>query len=307
MTMSASDGASGDSPIFTLFVEQSLALIEETLDQFLRTCDPTQNLLYEAARYSVLSKGKRMRPLFCMATAAIYDVPPIDSFEAAASLELIHTYSLIHDDLPAMDDDDFRRGMPTTHRVYGEAEAILTGDFLLNASFGWLANLHCRAEQRLDLIKALAHAGGARGLIGGQMLDIRGVLEPPSLSQLETIHRRKSGKLFGAALEFGAILGNASDGERAKLAEIGELFGLAFQIADDVLDLVDSEEKHGRALSSDVAKGKKTHALLLGIEGARSLAQSTFESCFQQLHALNRETALLEMLLRWSAKRMVRP
>lgn len=205
--------------------------INATLDSLVREKTVAHNLLYQAARYSLLSEGKRIRPQLTIGVGQMLGAPLNHLLVPSCALELIHTYSLIHDDLPAMDDDDFRRGKPSLHKAFGEAEAILTGDFLLTYAFEILSEApHIDDATKVKLIKTLAHASGGDGMVGGQLLDIS------KKSSRDEINAKKTGALFTAAVEFGAIIAKAREPIFSKLTQFGQKIGLLFQLCDDILD-----------------------------------------------------------------------
>jgi geranylgeranyl diphosphate synthase type II len=239
----------------------------------------TPERLAEAMAYSLLGGGKRLRPVLALAafeacSGAREDEPVVRDF--AVALESVHTYSLIHDDLPAMDDDDLRRGRPTCHRVFGEATAILAGDALLTEAFGILAG---GAEpQRARLVGLLARAAGSSGMVGGQQLDLdmtgrRNDDELPLVEEIERVHRGKTGALLAASVEGGAVAARADERRVASLRSFGEALGLAFQIADDILDVVGDPQAMGKSGGGDEARGKPTYPALVGLERARELAR----------------------------------
>lgn len=241
--------------------------------------------LFSSAQYALLSGGKRLRPLLTVLTAEAYGAKKESALDPACALELIHTYSLIHDDLPCMDDDDLRRGQPTLHKAYPEWQALLTGDYLLTYAFQILSEAPGLSErQKIELIQVLSANAGAYGLIGGQVMDL--LYTPTSLAWplLEQIHRCKTGALFSTALEFGAIIAEAPHEDRKTLQEIGYPMGLAFQIADDLLD----------AESGDI--GKTTAVSLLGKEGAEKKVEDLLALCLEKLTTLSRPTPSLATL-----------
>ena len=212
---------------------------------------------------------------------------PQQVLPAACAIEMIHSYSLIHDDLPAMDDDDFRRGQPTNHKVYGEATAILAGDGLLTEAFILLSSpdvwQDVPAEDRREVIHLLARSAGSRGMVGGQVVDMKSEGKPIDLPTLEYIHTHKTGALILAAIESGAILGGADAVQRRALCRYGEAAGLAFQVADDILDIVADQKELGKDVGSDQARGKATYPALLGLDGARQRARELRELAFSSL------------------------
>lgn len=232
----------------------------------------------EAMRYSLEAGGKRVRPILCLLAAEAVGASPEVALSGALALEYLHTYSLIHDDLPAMDDDDLRRGKPTCHVAFGEAHAILAGDGLQAEAFAVLASdASIPAEARVDAIALLAEASGWRGMVGGQALDLEGeALAAYGLDHLKTIHRLKTGALLRASLEIGAVLGGATPPQREALRNAGAALGLAFQIQDDILDATSDAAALGKRAGKDVERGKITYPALLGLEGARqALAEAT--------------------------------
>jgi geranylgeranyl diphosphate synthase type II len=230
--------------------------------------------IFRAMRYSLFAGGKRIRPILCMeaAKAVRDDVPGVET--VACTLEMIHTYSLIHDDLPALDNDDYRRGKLTNHRVFGEAMAILAGDALLTLAFHTLATLP-ESAQPARLVAELSSAAGAwNGMIGGQVADIEGEKQPPTRDLLEYIHRAKTGALLRASLRLGAIWAGSSESQLAALTCYGEHVGLAFQIVDDILDVEESSAALGKTAGKDAHQGKITFPAVYGLEASRAMAQT---------------------------------
>ncbi|OJW23051.1 MAG: farnesyl-diphosphate synthase [Planctomycetales bacterium 71-10] len=234
--------------------------------------------LASAMRYSVLGGGKRLRPVLCLMAAEACGAPWADAIAPALALELIHTYSLIHDDLPAMDDDDLRRGRPTCHKQFDEATAILAGDGLLTLAFELVAKGVRPAESAAECVRLLAEAAGPSGMVGGQMADLQAEERSAegtegSAAELEAIHRRKTGALLRAPLEMGAAVAGAPAAEREALAAYGRAVGLAFQVVDDLLDVVGDEAKMGKRVGKDSGHGKWTYPRFLGVEGSREKAR----------------------------------
>ena len=236
-----------------------------------------------AMRYSLFVGGKRVRPILCLAAGrCVSDNPDIDALllPAACALECIHTYSLIHDDLPAMDNDDLRRGQPTCHKKFGEAEAILAGDGLLTYGFDLLSNPEFpgpTAETRLQMISCLARAAGSLGMVGGQFLDIDSEEKEIPFTQLQTIHRAKTGALITAAVRMGGLGGNGGDQQLEQLTAYGKAVGLAFQIVDDLLDVTASTEQLGKTAGSDAQHGKATYPAFFGVDKTRELAREAVD------------------------------
>ncbi|WP_438816401.1 polyprenyl synthetase family protein [Taklimakanibacter lacteus] len=250
--------------------------IEAYLDQLLPEGAARAPRLVAAMRYALLAPGKRIRPFFVAESARLFGVAERSALQAGAALECVHCYSLIHDDLPAMDDDDLRRGRPTVHRAFDEATAILAGDALLTFAFEILgsAETHRDAQVRGELIAELARAAGKDGMAGGQMLDLQAESENVAdLGRIITLQAMKTGALFRFACQASAILGQAGTAERAALTVYAERIGLAFQIADDILDVEASSATLGKATGKDKAAGKATFVDLLGLDGARAEAQ----------------------------------
>ncbi len=262
--------------------------IETKLDQLLSARPHTPHqLLFEAARYSLLSPGKRLRPLLTLATAEAYETPLEKALHPACALEMIHTYSLIHDDLPCMDDDDLRRGQPTLHKVYPEGHAVLTGDFLLTYAFQILSEApHLSAEQRLQLIQCLSKNSGADGMIGGQVVDLSAPFingSDADWALLQFVHLHKTAALIKTALEFGGIIAEAPPEDLAHLQAAGTHLGLGFQMVDDILD-------------ADQEQTKVTAVSLLGLSQAQDLIQALFASALQALSALSRPAPTLAQI-----------
>lgn len=286
-------------------VQADLARLIPLLDAQLAT--PFQageaQRLAEAMRYSLEAGGKRVRPVLCLLAAEAVGGEASDALAGAVALEYVHTYSLIHDDLPAMDDDDLRRGRPTNHKVYGEGHAILAGDGLLTEAFGTLANGPGDPARRLEALTILADAAGWRGMVGGQALDLEGeTLAQYDLAHLQVIHRLKTGALLRASLEMGAILGGATAADRAALRAYGEAIGLAFQIQDDILDATATDADLGKRAGKDAGRGKITYPSLLGLDGARKALEEATETALCQLASLPNRTSL-EAWARYLAQR----
>lgn len=249
--------------------------INQALERLIPAGDAQPAIIHQAMRYSLEAGGKRLRPILCLAAAAAVGGDETVVLPAACAVECIHTYSLIHDDLPAMDDDDLRRGQPTNHKVFGEAIAILAGDALLTEAFRLLTEQmtgSCRPDQQLRAIGELATASGSQGLVGGQVVDMqweRSEISGDEAATLEYIHRHKTGDLLTASVRVGAILGGATPEELHALSGYARALGLAFQIADDLLDLTGSEAKLGKRVRKDEAHGKLTYPGVHGIAESR--------------------------------------
>ena len=248
--------------------------VETVLERVLPKPHGLHARVHEAMRYAIFAGGKRLRPFLVLASAGLFGVERSRSLRVAAAIESVHTYSLIHDDLPCMDDDDLRRGRPTTHVAFDEATAVLAGDALLTVAFEILSGreTHPSAEVRCQLIDKLARAAGSNGMIGGQMIDMEAENRPLESDDVVLLQRMKTGALFEFSCEAGPILAEAGDDDRERLKDNERQFGLIFQITDDLLDATGSAEKTGKQVGKDEAKGKATLVSILGVEGARAEA-----------------------------------
>ena len=257
----------------------------------------------EAMRYAALGQGKRLRPFLVVESAALFGVPRAQALRAGAALECVHCYSLVHDDLPAMDDDDLRRGKPTTHKAFDEATAILAGDALLTYAFEILGeeDTHPDPKVRLRLVSGLAKAAGVAGMVGGQMLDIEAESRfETGISQIELIQSLKTGALFRFACEAGAIMGGA---DPAPLIRYAGKIGLAFQIADDILDVESTPEALGKATQKDKEMGKATFVDLLGMDEAKARAAALVEEAIASLAVYGEKAAVLNAAARFIVER----
>ncbi|MEL7564209.1 MAG: polyprenyl synthetase family protein [Dehalobacterium sp.] len=263
-----------------LYFQEKVALVNQHLDILLPAGNIKPQILHQAMRYSVFAGGKRLRPVLFLATLEALDYPEEDFLPFACALELIHTYSLIHDDLPAMDNDDYRRGMPTCHKKFGEAQAILAGDALLTFAFNLML---MRKDKRmfpdriLNAIDEVAYGAGLKGMIIGQVVDMESENKKISLEELKYIHCHKTGALFSASIRSAAILSGCDQTTLEKLLGYAENLGLAFQITDDILDVIGDEKKLGKPVGSDEKKQKATYPSLLGIEESRKLAKEAID------------------------------
>ena len=270
------------------YLEERRLQVDEALGRYLPDAGDHPKEIHEAVRYSVFAGGKRLRPILVLAAAEAAGGQVEHALPAAAAIELIHTYSLIHDDLPAMDDDDFRRGRPTCHKVYGEALAILAGDALLTQAFillsGEPSSIRADAVVRLRVINEIAQAAGSRGMVGGQVVDILQEDREVDLATLLYLHTHKTGSLIRACLRVGGIISSAGSEQMEALTRYGDRIGLAFQIVDDILDLEGSLQALGKRAGSDLRKKKATFPGLLGLEESRQRARSLVG---EAKHALN--------------------
>ena len=274
------------------------AEVERALDELLTIPEGAEARVVEAMRYAVLGGGKRMRAFMVMETATMFGVDRRCSARVAASVEMLHAYSLVHDDLPAMDDDDLRRGKPSTHIAFDEATAILAGDALQTRAFEVLAehDTHSNPDARCELVLALAAASGARGMVGGQMIDIASEGLELTADEIGRLQALKTGRLIQYAAEAGAILGRANQMQRHLLASYGRDVGAAFQIADDILDVEGTAEDVGKATGKDAAAGKATLVSILGLERARSQADALAEQAAHHLDSFGDKAQHLRAL-----------
>jgi geranylgeranyl diphosphate synthase type II len=279
------------------YLAQQQKLVDAELDRLVPPESTAPATIHRAMRYSLFAGGKRIRPILCIEAARTVTDGAEGVIAAACALELIHTYSLIHDDLPALDNDDYRRGKLTNHKVFGDAMAILAGDALLTIAFQVLAQLPAPADRVVRLVQELATASGTvGGMIGGQVADLEGEGKPPEAELLETIHRAKTGALLRASLRLGAIYAGASDEEYQALSRYGEHIGLAFQIVDDILDVEESSEALGKTAGKDAAQHKITFPAVYGLETSRQMAQRECERAHEVLGAFGHRAARLHEL-----------
>ncbi len=271
------------------FLGESQRLIDAALDRLTPPASALPETIHKAMRYSLFAGGKRIRPVLCLQAAAAVSGEPGETvpgaMNAACSLEMIHTYSLIHDDLPALDNDDYRRGKPTCHKVFGDAMAILAGDSLFTLAIQTLAVIEgLAADRKVELIRELSFASGTvDGMIGGQVTDIEGERQPPTAELLDRIHRAKTGALLRASVRMGGICAGADAGGVLALSDYGEHVGLAFQIVDDILDVEESSQALGKTAGKDAAQGKITFPAVYGLETSRAMAS---EECVKAHAAL---------------------
>ncbi len=273
------------------YLEEKRQLVDRYLEAHLPPEGTSPAVLHEAIRYSLLAGGKRIRPILTIAAAEAIGSPPGSLLPVACAFEFIHTYSLIHDDLPAMDNDDFRRGKPTNHKVYGDGMAILAGDGLQTMAFEWCsrADLVNDIEPfvQIQIIAELAVGSGNQGMVGGQVLDIQAENQQVELAELQNIHAHKTGKLIRASVRVGALLSGASLTQFEQLTGYAEDIGLAFQIADDVLNVTGTREELGKDANTDAERGKQTYPSFYGLEGAKKLAQECADRAIGRLRSFD--------------------
>lgn len=252
------------------YLKDRADLVDRTLEAVLPPEDCRPGRLHASMRYAVLGGGKRLRPVLAMAAAEAVGADSVAVLREACAFELVHTYTLVHDDLPAMDDDDFRRGRSATHKMYGEATAILAGDALQPLAFAVLASGAHPAEKKIEAIRLLAEACGSQGIVGGQMVDIESEGKHIDAAELDYIHRHKTGCLLRASVLLGAVLGGCSPEQYRRLNDYGEAIGLCFQITDDILDVLGTSAELGKPAGSDQVRGKATYPSINGMEASRS-------------------------------------
>jgi geranylgeranyl diphosphate synthase type II len=286
-----------------VYLEERRNLINRTLEGYLPAVRGPAFRVVQAMHYSLFVGGKRLRPILCLAAAEAVGGDSGEALPVACALEMIHTYSLIHDDLPAMDDDDLRRGKPTCHKQFDEATAILAGDGLLTEAFHILAAAAPRFPDReamlLDIIELLAKAAGYQGMVGGQMLDLMAEGRKITLKEMETVHRLKTGALLTAATRAGALVGGGNRHEVTALTAYGERFGLAFQITDDLLDVEGTTEEIGKPAGSDEKRHKATYPALVGPEASRQWAKRLVEEAVAELAPFRERAAPLRELAQY--------
>ncbi|WP_342559455.1 polyprenyl synthetase family protein [Metasolibacillus sp. FSL K6-0083] len=286
----------------TTFIETHTPAIENRMyDLVGEIVAPAQ--LKESMLYSLKAGGKRIRPLFVAAVCDYFKTDFVPAYTVGSCVEMIHTYSLIHDDLPCMDDDDMRRGKPTNHIVYGEALATLAGDALNTLSFGILARMPVANDVKVELIDLLSAAAGAEGMVGGQVLDMDGEKRQLNLQELEQVHMNKTGALLRFSIESGAVLSGATAEERAALVEYAHHIGLAFQIQDDILDIEGTTEQLGKTAGKDIASEKSTYPALLTLEGAKEKLNDHFVLALAALNRLSGDSRVLRDLATYIVKR----
>jgi geranylgeranyl pyrophosphate synthase len=287
------------------FFNRSTKAVDESLDALIPTASTEPRRLHEAIRWSLFAGGKRFRPVLVLAVGRTFDAPVEKLTRTAAAVEMIHTYSLIHDDLPSMDNDDLRRGRLTCHKKFDEATAILAGDVLETMAFQAVAeDDQLPAEMRVDLIAELARAAGTPfGMVAGQQLDLEAEGREASIVEIEQIHRLKTGALITACGKAGAIIGGAVENELEAVAEYSARLGLLFQITDDLLDVTRSTEDLGKTAMKDVAANKATYPSVYGAEATAELARSLCEEALATLGKIDRPTELLKAIARYTLER----
>jgi geranylgeranyl diphosphate synthase type II len=291
-------------------LEQGREAADAALERLLPPATQHPTSIHQAMRHSVFAGGKRLRPILCMEAGRLIGgssrggALPTGIEDVGAALEMLHTYSLIHDDLPALDNDDLRRGRPTCHKLFGEATAILAGDALQTQAYEVLAQIQCPAEARVAIIREVAHATGTiDGMIGGQVVDLEAEHKKPDLATLEYIHRSKTAALITASVVSGGMYAGATATEVDQLRTYGQSIGLAFQIVDDVLDVTQTSEQLGKTAGKDTAAEKATYPALFGVEESVRRADALVEQACAQLDSFGKSAETLKSLARFLAQR----
>jgi geranylgeranyl diphosphate synthase type II len=289
------------------YLETQRLKVDKSLQDVFRKPGDCPKVLWESMKYSIFAGGKRLRPVLCLASAEVVGLPEKPALRIACALELIHTYSLIHDDLPALDNDDYRRGRKTNHKVYGEAMAILAGDGLLTLAFQWLADPSaCPAKYRKNLssvVYELAWHAGYPGMVGGQVDDVISEKKKPNLPKVLSIHRRKTGALLLSSTRLPALLAGAAPAQVKALTEYGRSAGLAFQIVDDILNEIGDSKKMGKSAGSDRERGKMTYPAAVGLERSKKEVQALTDKAVLSLKVFGNKGEPLKALVRHMAER----
>ena len=287
-------------------MSDSVRAVDEVIDRLLNKPDGPEARVFEAMRYAALAPGKRLRPFLVLASSHLFGVSQRSALQAAVAIELLHTYSLVHDDLPAMDDSDLRRGRPTCHKAFDEATAILAGDGLLTLAFEVLADpdTHGDPAVRVELVSCLAKAAGAAGMVGGQQIDLLAEHDHTlDIGAITRLQRLKTGALIAFSCEAGAVLGKAPAENRKALIGYAHDLGLAFQIADDLLDAESTEAETGKSVGRDAEAGKATFVSILGLEGAKKQARALVEQAIGQLDPFGAKADLLRQVAHFVVER----
>ena len=285
---------------------EAASAVDQLIDRLLTVPDGPEARVYEAMRYSAQAPGKRLRPFLVLASASLFGVSLTSALQVAAAIEMVHTYSLIHDDLPAMDDSDLRRGRPTCHKVYDDATAILAGDGLLTMAFEVLADADTHGDPavRCELISYLAKCAGPAGMVGGQMIDLQAEHDSTlDIGAITRLQRLKTGALIAFSCEAGAILGKASPETRKLLHAYAHDIGLAFQIADDLLDAEGTEAETGKSVARDAEAGKATFVSILGLDGAKTQARALVDQALNHLEQFGDKAELLRQVAHFVIQR----
>jgi len=289
------------------YLSKKREMVDAALKDYLPEPEGLTSDLIEAMRYSLFAGGKRLRPILCLAGADAVGPLEKDPLPVACALELIHTYSLIHDDLPLMDDDDLRRGKPTSHKVFGEPMALLAGDGLLTEAFRLMTSpemsVRISADRLLRVIRLIAHAAGYGGMVGGQAVDIQWEGRKADLQVVKFMHTHKTGALITASVVSGAMLGGAGESEISAITAYGEHIGLAFQIADDILDIEGDSAALGKRVGADIQKGKMTYPAVLGMEESKDIQNTLVQTAIQDLRPFGSSAEPLRQIARYIIER----
>lgn len=296
-----------DLAAFKHELEKRKQYIDTCLKQYLAKEDAFPQVIHKAMHYAVFNGGKRLRPIMVLEGARLAGGNQESAVPIACALEMIHSYSLVHDDLPAMDNDEMRRGKPTCHIVFGEANAILTGDALLTGAFAVMTEAAAFPDVKLvnlvRVIREIADSAGSEGMVGGQVIDLESEGKDIDYDTLKILHSLKTGKLFQAALRSGAIIANMEPQGLAAVDEYAKNFGLAFQITDDILDISGNQEILGKPTGSDARNGKNTYPGLFGLDKSRQMAESCVEACIRSLEGFGPEADFLRQLALFTLQR----
>lgn len=290
------------------YLKERCQLVDSALEKYLPNENELPSVLHKAMRYSVFAGGKRVRPILLLAACEAVGGDINNALPAACAMEMIHTYSLVHDDLPAMDNDDFRRGRPTSHKVFGEATAILAGDALLTEAFILLSNREAADSvepgKLLQVIGEIGRCAGSRGMIGGQVVDMESEGKPEiDFATVQYIHTRKTGALIKASIRAGALLGGADQASEKALVKYGEAVGLAFQIADDILDIEGTTEEIGKDAGSDQERGKATYPSIIGLTESKRRAAELVDVALEALAGFDDKADALREIAAYIVKR----
>jgi geranylgeranyl diphosphate synthase type II len=288
-------------------IQKRKEYIDSCLQKYLAGADTYPAVIHEAMRYAIFNGGKRLRPIMVLEGARLAGGKEENAVPIACALEMIHAYSLVHDDLPAMDNDDLRRGKPTCHIVFGEANAILTGDALLTEAFAVMTEAAqlpgVKLENLVRVIREMANAAGSQGMVGGQVVDLESEGKSIDFETLKVLHSLKTGKLFQVALRSGAIISDMNQAGLEAVDEYARNFGLAFQITDDILDVSGNQELIGKPTGSDAKNGKTTYTSLFGLDKSRELAGQCVEACITSLQSFGNEADFLRQLACFTLER----
>ncbi|MED1863528.1 polyprenyl synthetase family protein [Fictibacillus nanhaiensis] len=288
---------------FEQYLRDKKSLVEEQMVGYLGKLDAPETLK-KSMLYSISAGGKRIRPILALAVMESFEKNTAEIADIVCAIEFIHTYSLIHDDLPSMDNDDYRRGKLTNHKVFGEAQAILAGDALLTESFSLITNnSSLTSDQKVQMIAVLSKAAGATGMVGGQVEDIEGENRDLTLTELESIHEKKTGKMLECSVIIGGIAAGASDEDLMHLTNYARHIGIAFQIQDDILDVTGNQEEIGKPVGSDEANLKTTYPKILGLDGAKKEMENHIHISLEHLNKINGNTGILASIADYIIKR----